>query len=151
MYFLWYLNSIFSSLVETCNKALKAILEFVNCASDSFDLNFKIIPVYDNNDGDDGDENEVTENNNSGLNLNKKEIIQSEEKLELDVNGINRLNQFLSDKSNSNLDLFLKFSIYYGKKQLDSVIIKLDKYEKLAQKKSDHFQTNQRLAIYIFF
>jgi hypothetical protein len=145
------LNSIFSSLVETCNKALKAILEFVNCASDSFDLNFKIIPVYDNNDGDDGDENEVTENNNSGLNLNKKEIIQSEEKLELDVNGINRLNQFLSDKSNSNLDLFLKFSIYYGKKQLDSVIIKLDKYEKLAQKKSDHFQTNQRLAIYIFF
>lgn len=145
------LNSIFSSLVDTCNKALKAILEFVNCASDSFDLNFKIIPVYDNNDGDDGDENEVTENNNSGLNLNKKEIIQSEEKLELDVNGINRLNQFLSDKSNSNLDLFLKFSIYYGKKQLDSVIIKLDKYEKLAQKKSDHFQTNQRLAIYIFF
>jgi len=142
------LNSIFSSLVETCNKALKAILEFVNCASDSFDLNFKIIPVYDNNDGD---ENEVTENNNSGLNLNKKEIIQSEEKLELDVNGINRLSQFLSDKSSSNLDLFLKFSIYYGKKQLDSVIIKLDKYEKLAQKKFDHFQTNQRLAIFIFF
>lgn len=37
------------------------------------------------------------------------------------------------------MDIFLKFSVLYGKKILDTVILRLDKIEKNIQKKCDLF------------
>lgn len=41
--------------------------------------------------------------------------------------------------SSGNTDIFLKFSVCYGVKQLDSVYVKLDKLERFLHKRVDHF------------
>ncbi len=100
------LNSIYSDLLETSNKAIEACLAFVNCASDSFNLPFKLIPVYSikqsSDEIDQEDEDESVESRLRALTIetaDRKETIQSNEKLLMHFYGINRLGQILSDKS----------------------------------------------------
>ena len=100
------LNLIYSNLVETTNKALEACLTFINCAADSFNLPFKLVPVYSSkqslNETDYEQESEPVESRLRALAIetaDRKETIQSGEKLALQFFGINRLGQLLSDKS----------------------------------------------------
>jgi len=101
------LNSLYSNLVETSNRALEACLTFVNCAADSFNLPFKLLPVYSmKQTSDEIEKNEEEESIEYCLReeltieiSDRKETIQSNEKLLIQFYGINRLGQLLSDKS----------------------------------------------------
>ena len=74
------------------------------------------------------------------------EIIQAEEKLFLHFKGLSRLHTFLTQKSTTPIgDLYIKFSIHHGAQQLDSVALKLERHDKLVQRKVDFFTTDTRI------
>lgn len=135
------LNEIYLNLVESTSKTMNAILAFINCACSSFNLAFRLQPVYAVAD------EEVAEQRTELVPNSKMEIIQSDDKLQLQFYGVNRLGQLLNEfKSNLGPDLLVKFSVMYGTRVYDSVLVRLDKYEKLNNRKQDYFSTNQRIV-----
>lgn len=61
--------------------------------------------------------------------------------------GLSRLSDFLALKDSSSIsDLYIRFSIYNGTRQFDSVIVKVDNYDKLTQKKVDFFTTDSKIV-----
>jgi hypothetical protein len=105
------LQLIYSNLIELCNDAMHSVLLFINCASYSFNLPFKLKPIYfkkyylTENDESKNDENETAKDNfmlNSINNYEHSEtieIIQSDESFFLYFNGLSRLNEFLNEKN----------------------------------------------------
>ena len=91
------LQFIYLNLIEVTNDGLNTVLLFVNCASESFCLPFKLRPVYHKSKEIECD----TVSRQSSVMYepnNKVEIIQAEEKLFLYFKGLSRLSDFLNQK-----------------------------------------------------
>lgn len=146
------LQQLYSNLVETANDALHATLLAVNCAAESFNFPFKLKPVYFKSTQTESNAEDTQSQPRRGSvqsvlhEPERVEIIQAEEKLFLYFKGLSRLNTFLTQKSNSSIgDLYIKFSIHHGTQQLDSQALKLERHDKLVQRKVDFFTTDTKI------
>jgi len=101
------LAMMISNLVETSNEAMHAVVLFVNCAANSFNLPFRLKPIYE---GEEKYRRGSVSSNLSGgsegvsrkgscCEVEKIEIIQAEEKLFIYFKGLSRLSDFLSEKT----------------------------------------------------
>lgn len=53
------------------------------------------------------------------------------------LDSLNFYNHFLNYPISPSTELYLKFSIVYGTRQMDAAYIRLDKFERLLNRKSD--------------
>ena len=139
------LQMLYSNLLDACNESLHAIGTFTNCVSFSFYWAFKLQPVYTNSTKNDG--SSIQNSAESLHEAEKIEVIQADEKVIIYFNGLSRIHSFFNSLAgvlNQQTELFLKFSICYGTKVLDSVIIRLDKLDKFLSKKTHYFTKAQR-------
>ena len=133
---------VYANLLDVCNDSMHAMGTFLNCAAASFYWPFRLTPVYSKttrSDGDSSGDRVLAPSNYESV--EQLEIIQAEEKVAVYFNSLSRLSGFLTGLSavigQSNTELYLKFSVCYGVKQLDSAVVKLDKLEKFLSKKVD--------------
>ena len=144
---------IYSNLVEACNDAMHAIGTFLNCAASSFYWHFRLTPVYSTSTSNNNNRaSRETTTSGSYDSVELLEIIQADEKVAVYFSSLSRLSGFLAGLSGGGGDggqltsdeFYLKFSIWHGVKQLDTVIIKLDRLDKLLSKKVDFFSMPHR-------
>jgi len=103
------LAMMIGNLVEASNEAMHAVVLFVNCAADSFNLAFRLRPVFAGGAGgksrsgsvgsDVSGESEASSRKGSCCEAEKIEIIQAEEKVLVYFKGLSRLSDFLSEKA----------------------------------------------------
>lgn len=132
----------YTTLNEFVTKTLLVRLAtYMNSVFRSFYLPFRVARCKANTKEADlnDDEQELADSE-------KVETIQANEKFYIYFNGLSRLSYFLNGLSTtlqSTSELFLKFSLVYGTKLLDYVVIKLDK---LFQRKLENFNKKCKIV-----
>ena len=153
---------------------MRRCMRLANCAAASFYWSFRVRPIFTTTSLKNNENNDTLDQDNdesSLTNADKIETLHTDEKVVVYLNSLSRMSHFLASlssnggsgksgsstsppvpeqfptSSSSSLITADRFSIWHGIRQMDSVVIKLDKLERMMSKKVDSFIKPHRYMV----